>query len=150
MIAGGVESMSRAPLVLAKAEAPFAREQKMFDSTLGARFPNPAFVAKFAGDTMAETAANVAREHGISREESDQFALRSQQRYAAAAADGLFKEEIVEVTVAGRAGPTTVSATSIRGRIPALRPSPSCARSGPTASSPPAIRRASTTAPPRC
>jgi acetyl-CoA C-acetyltransferase len=110
MIAGGVESMSRAPLVLAKAEAPFAREQKMFDSTLGARFPNPAFVAKFAGDTMAETAANVAREHGISREESDQFALRSQQRYAAAAADGFFKEEIVEVTVAGRAGPTTVSA----------------------------------------
>src|SRR5882724_12375379 len=74
MIAGGVESMSRAPLVLAKAEAPFAREQKMFDSTLGARFPNPAFVAKFGGDTMAETAANVAREHGIDRVASDQFA----------------------------------------------------------------------------
>jgi len=110
MIAGGVESMSRAPLVLAKAETPFAREQKMFDSTLGARFPNPAFVAKFGGDTMAETAANVAREHGISREESDGFALRSQQRYAAAAAAGFFKEEIGEVTVAARSGPTAVIA----------------------------------------
>jgi 3-oxoadipyl-CoA thiolase len=110
IIAGGVESMSRAPLVLAKAETPFAREQKMFDSTLGARFPNPAFVAKFGGDTMAETAANVAREHGIGREESDQFALRSQQRYAAAAGQGFFKDEIVEVTVAARSGPTTVSA----------------------------------------
>ena len=109
MIAGGVESMSRAPLVLAKAETPFAREQKMFDSTLGARFPNPAFVAKFGADTMAETAANVAREHGISREESDQFALRSQQRYAAAAADGFFKDEIAEVTVPGRSGPNVVA-----------------------------------------
>ena len=110
MIAGGVESMSRAPLVLAKAETPFAREQKMFDSTLGARFPNPAFVAKFGGDTMAETAANVAREHGIDREASDQFALRSQQRYAAAAADGFFKEEMVEVTIAGRSGPSVIAA----------------------------------------
>jgi len=110
MIAGGVESMSRAPLVLAKAEAPFAREQKMFDSTLGARFPNPAFVAKFGGDTMAETAANVAREHGISREDSDQFALRSQQRYAAAAANGFFKDEILEVTVTARSGPSVIAA----------------------------------------
>jgi acetyl-CoA C-acetyltransferase len=110
MIAGGVESMSRAPLVLAKAEAPFAREQKMFDSTLGARFPNPAFVARFGGDTMAETAANVAREHAIGREASDQFALRSQQRYAKAAADGFFKDEIVEVTIPARAGSTVVSA----------------------------------------
>jgi acetyl-CoA C-acetyltransferase len=109
MIAGGVESMSRAPLVLAKAETPFAREQKMFDSTLGARFPNPAFVAKFGGDTMAETAANVAREHAISREESDQFGLRSQQRYAAAAGQGFFKDEIIEVTVAARSGPGAVS-----------------------------------------
>jgi len=110
MIAGGVESMSRAPLVLAKAEAAFAREQKMFDSTLGARFPNPAFVAKFGGDTMAETAANVAREHGIDREASDQFALRSQQRYAAAAAGGFFKDEIVDVTIAARAGPSVIAA----------------------------------------
>ena len=110
MIAGGVESMSRAPLVLAKAETPFAREQKMFDSTLGARFPNPAFVGKFGGDSMAETAANVAREHGIDRAASDQFALRSQQRYAAAAAEGFFKEEIVEVTIAARSGPTAIAA----------------------------------------
>jgi acetyl-CoA C-acetyltransferase len=109
MIAGGVESMSRAPLVLAKAEAPFAREQKMFDSTLGARFPNPAFVAKFGGDTMPETAANVAREHGIDRDASDQFALRSQQRYAAAAAGGFFENEIVEVTIAARAGPSVIA-----------------------------------------
>ncbi len=110
MIAGGVESMSRAPLVLAKAETSFAREQKMFDSTLGARFPNPAFVAGFGGDTMAETAANVAREHGIGREDSDRFALRSQQRYAAAAADGFFKDEIVEVTIAARSGPSVIAA----------------------------------------
>jgi len=110
MIAGGVESMSRAPLVLAKAETPFAREQKMFDSTLGARFPNPAFVAKYGGDTMAETAANVAREQGVSREASDQFALRSQQRYAAAAADGFFRDEIVEVTIAARSGPSVIAA----------------------------------------
>ena len=110
MIAGGVESMTRAPLVLAKAEAAFAREQKMFDSTLGARFPNPAFVAKFGGDTMPETAANVAREHGIDREASDQFALRSQQRYAAAAAGGFFKDEIVDVTIAARAGPSVIAA----------------------------------------
>jgi len=109
MVAGGVESMSRAPLVLAKAETPFAREQKMFDSTLGARFPNPAFVAKFGGDSMAETAANVAREHGIDREASDRFALRSQQRYAAAAADGFFKDEIIEVALAARSGPTVVT-----------------------------------------
>ncbi len=100
----------RAQLVLAKAEVPFAREQKMFDSTLGARFPNPAFVAKFGGDSMAETAANVAREHGISREDSDQFALRSQQRYAAAAADGFFKDEIVEVTIAARLGQSVIAA----------------------------------------
>src|SRR5262249_43633122 len=110
MIAGGVESMSRAPLVLAKAEAPFAREQKMFDSTLGARFPNPVFVGRFGSDTMAETAANVAREHGIDRETSDGFALQSQQRYAAAAADGFFKDEIVEVGIAARSGQSTVAA----------------------------------------
>ncbi len=110
MVAGGVESMSRAPLVLAKAEVPFAREQKMFDTTLGARFPNPAFVAKFGGDTMAETAANVAREHGIDREASDQFALRSQQRYAAAEANGFFKDEILEVTVTARSGQSVIAA----------------------------------------
>src|SRR4029453_18468297 len=99
IIAGGVESMSRGPHALAKGESPFAGDEKMFDSTLGARFPNPAFVAKFGGDTMAETAANVAREHGIGREESDQFALRSQPRYAAAAAEGFLRDDIVASTV---------------------------------------------------
>ena len=99
MVAGGVESMSRAPLVLAKAEAAFSRDQKIYDTTLGARFPNAAFVESFGSDTMSETAANVAREHGISREASDAFALRSQQRHAAAAAAGAFAEEIVAVEV---------------------------------------------------
>ncbi|HTO83840.1 MAG TPA: 3-oxoadipyl-CoA thiolase [Methylomirabilota bacterium] len=110
MIAGGVESMSRAPLVLAKAEAAYAREQKLYDTTLGSRFPNPRFVEAFGGDTMAETAANVAREHGISREASDAFALRSQQRYAAAATDRFFADEIIGLAVKTRAGETTVTA----------------------------------------
>ena len=110
MIACGVESMSRAPLVLAKVEAAYARDQKLYDSTLGARFPNPRFVEQFGADTMAETAANVAREHGIGREASDAFALRSQQRYAAAATVSFFRDEIIGVAVKTRAGEATVAA----------------------------------------
>jgi acetyl-CoA C-acetyltransferase len=100
-IAGGVESMSRAPFVLAKSESAYGREAKMFDSTIGPRFPNPKIAKGFGMDTMAETADNVARENGISREESDRFALASQQKYARAKADGFYDKELLPVAVLG-------------------------------------------------
>jgi len=100
-LAGGVESMTRAPFVMAKAEAPFSREMKIFDSAVGARFPNPAIEKKFGADTMPQTADNLAREHQLNRDEVDRFALRSQQRYSAAKADGFFDGEIHAVDVAG-------------------------------------------------
>jgi acetyl-CoA C-acetyltransferase len=98
-IAGGVESMSRAPFVVAKSEAAFGREFKVFDSALGARFPNPRITEQYGGDTMPETADNVARDLGLSREDSDRFAALSQARYAAALADGFFAGEILPVEV---------------------------------------------------
>ena len=99
VIAGGVESMSRAPFVMAKAESPYSRSMPMFDSTIGARFPNPKILKQFGGDTMPETAQNVADDLGISREASDAFAARSQQRYQAAREQGFYREEILPVTV---------------------------------------------------
>ena len=99
-IAGGVESMSRAPFVLAKAEAAFAREVRMFDSTLGARFPNPVLERLYGRDSLAETADNIARDLGVGREASDRFAVRSQANYAAALAEGFFAAEVVAVEVA--------------------------------------------------
>ena len=98
-VAGGVESMSRAPFVVAKSESAFGREFKVFDSALGARFPNPRITKEFGGDTMPETADNVAEDLGLSREDSDRFAALSQSRYAAALADGFFAGEIVPVEV---------------------------------------------------
>ncbi len=100
-VAGGVESMSRAPFVLGKAEVPYSREARLFDSTMGARFPNPEIVARFGNDTMPQTADNVAREHGIDRAQSDRFACESQARYQAARQAEFFKDEIVPVTVPG-------------------------------------------------
>lgn len=97
-LAGGVESMSRAPFVLSKPDAPWSRSQKLEDSTLGWRFINPAFRAAFGVDSMAETAENVAAEHHISRADQDAFAWRSQQR--AAAATALLSEEVCPVSVA--------------------------------------------------
>ena len=99
LLAGGVESMSRAPLVLSKAEGAYDRGQKLADSTLGARFANPAFVVEFGDDTMPQTADNVARELDISRADSDAFAAASQVKYEKARAAGFFKEEIVAVEV---------------------------------------------------
>lgn len=99
-IAGGVESMSRAPLVLSKPDAPWARSQTLEDSTLGWRFINPAMRAHFGVDSMAETAENVAAECGISRACQDAFAWRSQQRAAAAIGQGLLAEEITPVPIA--------------------------------------------------
>ncbi|WP_422420381.1 3-oxoadipyl-CoA thiolase [Pseudomonas sp. GZD-222] len=108
-LAGGVESMSRAPFVLGKSESAYSREARLFDTTIGARFPNPKVNAAYGSETMPETADNVARDYGISREAADAFALASQQRYAQALADGFFDAEIVPVQVpAGRKGSVTV------------------------------------------
>jgi acetyl-CoA C-acetyltransferase len=108
-LAGGVESMSRAPFAIAKAAAPYARELRAFDTTLGARFPNPLLVKAHGADTMPETGDNVARVHGISREEADTFAVRSQQRCERARAAGFFEGELHPVEVpSGGAGPPTV------------------------------------------
>jgi 3-oxoadipyl-CoA thiolase len=98
-IAGGVESMSRAPLVLSKPDTPWARSQKLEDTTLGWRFVNPLMRERYGVDSMAETAENVAAECGVSRSDQDDFALRSQQRYAAALAAGKFDREITPVSV---------------------------------------------------
>jgi acetyl-CoA C-acetyltransferase len=100
-VAGGVESMSRAPFVMAKAESPYSREMKVFDSTIGARFPNPRIGKRFGQDTMPETADNVARDHAISRDDSDRFALASQEKYARAKAAGFYEEELLSVSVPG-------------------------------------------------
>ena len=99
-IAGGVESMSRAPFVMSKAESAYSRDAKLFDSTIGARFPNPKVAKQFGQDTMAETADNVARDHGISRADSDRFALASQEKYAKAKAAGFYTDELLPVAVA--------------------------------------------------
>jgi acetyl-CoA C-acetyltransferase len=98
-IAGGVESMSRAPFVVAKSESAFGREFKVFDSAIGARFPNPRITAQYGNDTMPETADNVARDLGLTREESDRFAALSQARFEAARASGFFAGEIMPVEV---------------------------------------------------
>jgi hypothetical protein len=108
MIAGGVESMSRAPFVMAKAEAAFSRTARVEDTTIGWRFVNPLMKEKYGTDSMPETAENVAEEWRISREDQDAFAFRSQRRAAEAATAGLFAEEIVPVTIAGKKGDATV------------------------------------------
>ena len=104
VIAGGVESMSRAPFVLAKAESAFSRSAKIEDTTIGWRFINPMMKAQYGTDSMPETAENVAEEWHISREDQDAFALRSQQRTAAAFQSGRLAEELVPVTVLGKKG----------------------------------------------
>jgi acetyl-CoA C-acetyltransferase len=110
-VAGGVESMTRAPFVVGKAEQPFAKNFTVFDSSLGARFPNPKIEALFGGDTMPQTSDNLAREYQLSREECDAFALASQQKYAQAANDGFFKGEIKPVSIpVGKGKPDIVVA----------------------------------------
>ena len=94
-IAGGVESMSRAPLVMSKATSAFDRGQQIEDSTIGWRFPNKALLQHIGNDTMPQTAENVAERIGITREESDTFAAASHQKYEAALASGFFKGEIM-------------------------------------------------------
>jgi acetyl-CoA acyltransferase len=101
-IAGGVESMSRAPLVLSKPDAAWSRSQKFEDTTLGWRFVNPSMRQQYGVDSMAETAENLVAECGVSRSDQDEFALRSQQRCAAATASGCFAREITPAPVPGK------------------------------------------------
>lgn len=96
-LVGGVESMSRSPLVMSRSESAFGRDVKLYDSTIGPRFSNPKLVKRFGDDQMPQTADTLAREYGIKREECDQYALGSQQRYAIAKGEGFFNGEISPV-----------------------------------------------------
>ncbi len=109
VIAGGVESMTRAPLVMGKAEAAFQRSAEIHDTTIGWRFINPLMKAQYGVDSMPETAENVAEDYQVNRADQDAFALRSQERAKAAMEGGAFEGRIVPVTVpGGKAGPVTV------------------------------------------
>lgn len=103
-IAGGVESMSRAPFVMPKANAAFSRANAVFDTTIGWRFVNPNMRSRYGTDSMPETADNVAADYSVSRQDQDAFAARSQERWQAASAAGIFKDEIVPVEVPQRKG----------------------------------------------
>jgi acetyl-CoA C-acetyltransferase len=109
-LAGGVESMSRAPYVMSKSDTPYGRDVKMFDTTIGSRFPNPRMVKQFGNHTMPETGDNVAKDFGVSREQADEFALASQQKYATAEKEGFYNGEIHAITIPSRKEPITVSA----------------------------------------
>jgi 3-oxoadipyl-CoA thiolase len=105
-LAGGVESMSRSPLVMSRAESAFARDIKLYDSTIGPRFSNPKLTKLFGDDQMPQTADTLARQYDIKRDEADKFALRSQQRYAVAKGEGFFAGEISPVELPpSRKGP---------------------------------------------
>lgn len=108
IIAGGVESMSRSPLVMGKSDSAFGRAQKLEDTTMGWRFINPKLKEMYGVDTMPQTAENVAEQFNINRADQDQFALTSQQRTAAAQAKGFFKKEIIAVTIPQRKGDAIV------------------------------------------
>ncbi|MEQ9260993.1 MAG: 3-oxoadipyl-CoA thiolase [Roseovarius sp.] len=110
-IAGGVESMSRAPFVMPKATTAFSRASEVFDTTIGWRFVNPKMKAQYGIDSMPQTADNVAEEFGISREDQDAFAARSQARWAAAQEAGLFADEIAPVSIPQRKGDPVVVET---------------------------------------
>lgn len=110
IIAGGVESMSRAPFVMPKADAAFQRQNAIYDTTIGWRFINPQINSQYGTESMPETAENLSADFGISREDQDAFALRSQQRAAAAIQNGRFVQEIAPYVITGRKGATTVVA----------------------------------------
>ncbi|MFN9031442.1 MAG: 3-oxoadipyl-CoA thiolase [Betaproteobacteria bacterium] len=109
VLAGGVESMSRAPFVMPKAGVAFSRENAVYDTTIGWRFVNPKIKAQHGIDSMPETAENVAQEFSIGRAEQDAFAMRSQARYAAAQAAGYYRDEIAPVTLPSKIGETVVA-----------------------------------------
>ncbi|WP_151826532.1 3-oxoadipyl-CoA thiolase [Acinetobacter oleivorans] len=98
-IAGGVESMSRAPFVMGKAESAYSRDAKIYDTTIGSRFPNKKIIAQYGGHSMPETGDNVAAEFGISREQADLFAAQSQAKYQKAKEEGFFTDEITPIEV---------------------------------------------------
>jgi acetyl-CoA C-acetyltransferase len=110
-LVGGVESMSRAPLVMAKGETPYSRDIRIFDSTIGSRFPNPKIIKQYGDDAMPQTADNLAKDFDISRSAADKFAYASQQKYATAKGEGFFAGEIVPVTIdkGRKAAPETFS-----------------------------------------
>lgn len=108
IIAGGVESMSRAPFVMPKAEAAYSRAAELYDTTIGWRFINPLMKAQYGVDSMPETAENVAEQFGINREDQDRFALNSQMKTAAAMASGRLAQEITPVTISQRKGASVV------------------------------------------
>ncbi len=101
-IAGGVESMSRAPYVMGKSESPYSRDVKMYDTSIGARFTNPRFAKQFGTHSMPETGDNVAKDFSVTREQADEFALASQQKYVKAEADGFYKGEILPIALPQR------------------------------------------------
>jgi len=103
-IAGGTESMTRAPFVMAKSETPFSRDVKVFDSVIGWRFTNPKMTEQYAKEGMGDTAENVARRYGLTRQEQDEFALETQKKWGAADAAGKFKDELVPVVIPQRKG----------------------------------------------
>ncbi|WBU59228.1 acetyl-CoA C-acyltransferase [Paracoccus albus] len=107
-LAGGTESMTRAPFVVAKSPSAWDRQPVIYDSTIGTRFPNKTIAAEFGDYAMPQTADNLAADYDISREECDAYAYRSQQRYEAARAAGFFKDEIQPIEIAGRKGKVTV------------------------------------------
>jgi len=108
ILAGGVESMSRAPFVMPKADAAFSRQAEIFDTTIGWRFINPLLRARYGVDSMPETGENVAAQFAVSREDQDRFAVRSQQRTAAAYARGFFEQELIPVSIAQKKGAPVV------------------------------------------
>ena len=111
LLAGGVESMSRAPFVMGKAESAFSRSTAIFDTTIGWRFVNPLMQARYGTDSMPQTADNVAADYQIARADQDAFALRSQQRWAAAQAAGRFAAELVPVQIPRKGGEPVVLST---------------------------------------
>jgi len=120
MIAGGVESMTRAPFVIAKADSAFSRSVKVEDTTIGWRFVNPLMKAQYGVDSMPETAENVAAEFKVSRADQDAFALRSQQRWQAAHKAGFFEGETVPVAIPSKKGDAVVFATDEHPRATTL------------------------------
>ena len=111
MLSGGVESMSRSAFVMAKADKPYSRDMRVFDSAVGARFPNPKIEKEFGADSMPQTADNLAQQYELSREAVDAFAKASQDKYQAALEAGFFKDEIVPVTIQAKGAkePTVVA-----------------------------------------
>ena len=120
MIAGGVESMSRAPFVMGKADSAFSRAAKIEDTTMGWRFVNPAMQAQYGVDTMPQTAEHVAAEHGISRDDQDRFAVASQQKALAAQQAGVFDSEITPVSIVQKKGEPIVVALDEHPRATSL------------------------------